>query len=147
MFLVVIMGVEIGFLVGLGVTRGTPGTGDILSATLATLLVVCYMVVVAGMTLWRYLEAYFSSMPWLDQGRELVIKGGARRYQTRCPFTGLRPTMRCPSCDCRVHDVALKPAERFATALGETVLRWDAVKAALQTQGTVAKVGQIFARV
>lgn len=55
-------------------------------------------------------------------------------------LAGLRPTMRCPSCDCRIHDVAMHKPDRWIGFLGDTVLRWDAVKAALAGTGSVAKV-------
>ena len=49
--------------------------------------------------------------PRRRHGGKMAASEGGRKYATRCPFTGQRPTMRCPSCDARVHDSAFHKAD------------------------------------
>lgn len=110
------------------------GAGDIASAATATLLVATYFALLLYMTCWHNFECYFSSVPWCAVSEKAKKQVGKRAYQMKCPFTGLRPKYRCPSCACRVHDSAFHTADRFiALPYGETPLRWDLAKQATES--------------
>ncbi|EFN54368.1 hypothetical protein CHLNCDRAFT_135651 [Chlorella variabilis] len=124
-----LLAVQLGVTLGLGVVPGSFTIPDKVTAGLTAGLLSLYFLLLMHTTLWNKLEAYFCNTPWLRHTGELQAVEGTRKYATRCPFTGHRPTMRCPSCEARVHDSAFHKSDRLvAWFVGETVLRWDAAK-------------------
>jgi hypothetical protein len=70
-------------------------------------------------------------------GGGMCWKRGLPRRWLRSPMpshpslypVGLKPTLRCPSCDCRVHERGFHRKERLVEFMvGETPLRWDLAK-------------------
>ncbi|KFM26148.1 hypothetical protein F751_4641 [Auxenochlorella protothecoides] len=129
----VTLAADLGITLGLGVAAGNPGLPDYLSLSLTITLVGAWLGLTLATALWRNLESSFDRMPWLRHTQELQSRKGGRTYQTKCPFTGLRPTARCPSCSCRVHDIALQPPDRWVESLPvcDVPLRWDLAKEAM----------------
>lgn len=220
-------GADVGLMLGIGVEQG--GLAEVLSLVWALLLAALWLAQILACTLWRNVESYFDTMPWLHHTQELQANKGGRTYQTKCPFTGgwppgyaglglprlhaclvaskrglaefdlldapddfracmlmeggrgtdyrpflkavcqvwgprvacsgqslrspapnqptcsagLRPTVRCPSCSCRVHDLVLGPADKWVEHLPvcDVPLRWEAAKAALDNATDPIKVG------
>lgn len=149
------------------VQPGSIGIADVTSAASATALVGVYFVLLGYMTCWRNYESCFSTFPWRNASEPSKKTVGKRAYQIKCPFTGqqrtpdfplplmpglrtrcqltfftctcagLIPGLRCPSCQCRVHERAFHTKDRFIELpAGETVLRWDTAKLATQNADT-----------
>lgn len=70
------------------VTPGDIGTGDMTAAAGATGVVAVYFLLLFYMILWRNIESYFSSLPWLSEAQTSKETVGQRAYQKLCPFTG-----------------------------------------------------------
>ena len=70
------------------VTPGDIGTGDMVAAGAATGVVALYFLLLLYMILWRNIESYFSSLPWLSEAKTSQEIVGKRTYQKLCPFTG-----------------------------------------------------------
>lgn len=134
----VLMGADLAVTLGCGVTGGDPGFADYISLALTLTLVALWFGVTMYMVLWRNLETYFSTMPWLRHASASVSR--KRGSRLACPFTGLKPTVRCPSCSCAVHDLALPPSDPWVEGLPvcNVPLRWDTAKEALQLKGVPA---------
>eukprot|EP00890_Picochlorum_soloecismus_P000237 jgi/Picsp_1/1213/NSC_04694-R1_26s proteasome regulatory subunit s2 len=96
--------------------------------SLATSLVGLYVLLLGVCTLYLRLESYFDSVPW--QVKNSTCKDKEDIY--KCPFTGLCPTRRCPSCEARVHKNAFVESQKMYSYLGTTcILRWDKAKVAV----------------
>ncbi|PRW59788.1 anaerobic ribonucleoside triphosphate reductase [Chlorella sorokiniana] len=133
LLLLPVVGGMLGVTLGLGVLPGSFRLPDEITAGITGGLVALYFVLLLWMTCWTKVEAFFEATPWLRHCGKMQATAGGRKYATRCPFTGYKPNMRCPSCDARVHDSAFHKTDRLvAFPVGETVLRWDGAKEATE---------------
>jgi hypothetical protein len=83
-----LIGVFLGVTLGVGISPGTITGPDVAAATVSTLLAATQLGLLLYSTCWMDVEAYFSSLPWLNLARQAQAKGRTRKYQTHCPFTG-----------------------------------------------------------
>lgn len=59
-----------------------------LASGIAGILVLAALVLMAWTSLFRKVEVYFATLPWLAHQRALQARPGGRAYATRCPWTG-----------------------------------------------------------
>ncbi|PSC71337.1 1,4-dihydroxy-2-naphthoate octaprenyltransferase [Micractinium conductrix] len=132
-------GTILGICAGLGVKPGQYTLPDKITTAVVAACTVVYFLILFWMTVYIKVEAYFNKTPWLRYTRKMQVSEHGRKYDTRCPFTGNLPSMRCPSCECRVHETAFHKRDRLVVwAFGETVLRWDIARDATELAGDKA---------
>lgn len=72
------------------VNPGNIGTADLTTAFSATAIFAVYFAIMGYTVLWRNIESYFSSLPWLDESRSIqpTKLKSLSLQKSRCPFTG-----------------------------------------------------------
>lgn len=129
----VVVGGSAAVLFGLGIDVSKASAGAIAVTVVNVVLASCATAIIMFMTLYRSCEANFSSIPWKKHAKCLALKGG-KTYAARCPFTGLRPTVRCPCCRVEVSDLAMRDIKHnFLTQFGSEPLRWSEARKALHS--------------
>lgn len=122
-----------GLLFGLGVHVGESSPGGIAATAINIVINVITIALILFMTAYRSGEVNFSTVPWRRHAKRLALKGG-KTYAARCPFTGLRPTVRCPCCSVEVSDLATRDVKHnFLVNFGSEPLRWGDARRALQS--------------
>eukprot|EP00887_Chlorella_sp_A99_P006309 scaffold3.g6309.t1 len=124
-------GMVVGLELGIGLEAGVTGTPEYICTGITAALILAALGLLAWSCIFHKLEAHFDRQPWLEHTRPIRARPGGRAYQTRCPWTGRQPSLRCPSCDARVHAGGWHKGDRLSKWLvGDVVLRWDQAKAA-----------------
>lgn len=125
--ILIIIGAFVALIVEVEAKEGVFGSREWACASVSSACVSLYFALLLYVTCWRKIEIYYSTFPWLKHnGKTSKNNESGKLYPTRCPFTGARPTVHCPSCGVHTSEAGFNRCSKLMkVGSGRVILRWD----------------------